>query len=132
MKQDTRFLKMRIISIITITIPTILLDILFNWSLPHFDIIFTIFTSLATISAIWSACYLLFFQLYKDTNPLQLMRQKNLNSMSSIFINIVFSILFGSFVIAFQLGIFTSIWFIIISLFTIIEIFLKFSIQTDP
>lgn len=83
----------------------------------------SLFAATASISAIWTACYLLFFQLFKDRYPLRLVEAKTTNSMTDTFFWISCSLILGILVIAISFGVVCVACLTICSLYTILRIF---------
>ena len=83
----------------------------------------SLFAATASISAIWTACYLLFFQLFKDRYPLRLVEAKTTNSMTDTFFWISCSLILGVLVIAISFGVVCVACLTICSLYTILRIF---------
>jgi len=82
-----------------------------------------LFAATASISAIWTACYLLFFQLFKDRYPLRLVDSKTFKDMENVFFWIGCSLILGVIVIAISFGVVSIGYFSLCSLYTIIRIF---------
>lgn len=88
---------------------------------PNNNLLSIMYSAIITIAGIWGACYLLFIELYKDKYPIEIIRDTYITNIKSTFFNVIFVLLIGIWALVFN-GIITSIWFILFSLFTIIEV----------
>lgn len=84
-----------------------------------------VFSAVATISAIWTACYLLFYQLYKDRYPLQLVQNDNQFKMKMLFASILLSLIMGMIMLLKSDYVIPTIFYLLFSAYTIVFIFIE-------
>lgn len=103
-----------------------------NWFIGNKSIAFSVenvpgvvFSAVATISAIWTTYYFLFFQLYKDKYPLHLAQNRTQPRMRFLFFCIVFSLIVGIAVLVMKNSFLPTLFYICFSVYTIIRIFVE-------
>ena len=115
----------RIILLLLFAIAAILLDNIFNLNNDSFrDFTIAIFNSISTVAGIWSACYLVYFQLYCNRYPYQIIKDSNNHYMINIFIDVTYVILYGCVTMIINKGIIAPIWFSMVAIITVLEILL--------
>lgn len=89
------------------------------------DFVNSLFSIITVMAGIWITCYLLFLELYKDRYQLKLLEKDYISNINSIFYKIIGSVLLGLIVIVFDYGIVSSIWFAIVAICVLIDIFIR-------
>ena len=101
-----------------------LLDYFLHFNVPAVSNVVEFAQSVITVIAgIWITCYLLFMELYKDRYPLDSLKKELLPQMRNNFILVLYDVIYGGILVFFDYSLCGSIWFLIISLVTIIKIF---------
>ena len=78
---------------------------------------------ITVIVGIWITCYLLFMELYKDRYPIESLKIELLPHMRNNFILVIYDVVYGGILVFFDYSFCGSIWFLIVTLETIIIIF---------
>lgn len=89
------------------------------------DFVNSLFSVITVMAGIWITCYLLFLELHKDRYQLKLLEKDYMSNINSVFYRIVYSVLLGLFVIVFDYGVVSSIWFAIVALSVMVDIFIR-------
>lgn len=82
-----------------------------------------LFVAIVSISAIWTAYYLLFFQLFKDRYPLKMVSKDITNQMNNLFVLVSYSLILGVTSKSVSFGICLPIGFSFITIIVIVKIF---------
>lgn len=79
---------------------------------------------ITVIAGIWITAYLLFMELHKDRFPFESLTKDRLPHMKNNFVLIIYDIVYGGILVSFDYTLFGSVWFLSISLTTILVIFI--------
>ncbi len=78
--------------------------------------------SIMAFAAVWITCYLLLGQVFKDRYTLKNVEEKQMKPMKAQIINIVISVIFGVMILVIHKGVLAPLFYIIFTIYTIINI----------
>ena len=101
-----------------------LLDYFLYYDAPAISAVAKLTQSIITVIAgIWITCYLLFMELFKDRYPIASLKKDLLPHMRNNFILVLYDVIYGGILVFFDYSFCGSLWFLSVSLITIIRIF---------
>lgn len=104
----------------------IIADLIFNIDGAILDELVKILLPIIMVLAgVWVTCYLLYFQIYRDRYPMNIIKTKHLGKMLSVFACILFLMVFGCFSLVFSKEIFVKSFFCLATLIVIIDVLLQ-------
>ena len=77
------------------------------------------------LASIWITCYLLFMELFKDRFSLEPLKKEQLPRMKNIFILVIYDVLYGCVLTFFDYGFWGCVFFVAVSLLTVMVIFVN-------
>lgn len=126
LKKENNSIVIVIISLIIVGMVTLVSDYFLQLKNKNLEILVEIlFPAFTSLAGIWISCFLLFLQLYKDRYPLEKMKEKYFPAIKYSFLLVIYTIIYGCIILFLKIGIFSSIWFCCITIFSILNMILR-------